>query len=327
MNNIKAFNKRFCKDFNLPINIFSEPYFNYYMNTYNFFPKKEYNNTVKYIDEKYNGNYEIWDAEHAEKRNNIIMSILENPAYIELNNTDMKKYFIPENYKNIPDCNIWNKDNHGKAFISVDLKKANFQALKFHNKDIVFGCNTYEELLDKFDMPEYFKKSKYLRQVIFGKLNPKRATTIEKYLMTLIDDLFRVDDECMDILNGCELIGLKTDELIYKCNDKSWLSIKECDFQYMGNYIKACLDIDVRIELFTVFDLNIKNCNDNNIDGFVKSYWCPVNKPDELKCVSTLFYPQVYKIWKNGKINDMDKVFYCEGQLATFNNNLYKVKK
>lgn len=320
----ERFNQRFAKDFNLPINIFNQEYFDYYRKTYDFFPNDEYEKLVEEIKEKYNDNYEEWNAVSAEKRDKIITSILENPAYKELNETDMKKYFLPEAYKNMPDFNVWTKENHLKVFLSIDLKKANFQALKYHNPEIVFNCETYEELLDKFEMPDYFKKSKYLRQVIFGKLNPKRTTTIERMLMTGIDDLLKMDKRTISIMSNMKLVGLKTDELVYECDKYIWMSLKDDDLRYIEKYIKDCMDIDIRVDIFQVIDLNIWNCNNTSVSGFVKSHVFPSVKEDELKCVSTLFYPQVYKIWKRKPITEMDRVFFCEGQLATFNNNLIK---
>ena len=294
------------------------------MNTYDFFPRKEYNELREIIRNEYNDNYEEWNAVSAEKRDNIIMAILNNPAYKAFNECDMKRYFLPEEYKNIPDYNIWTKENHLKPFMSIDLKKANFQALKYHDSDIVFGCETYEQLLDMFDMPEYFKKSKYLRQVIFGKLNPKRATTIERMLMTGIDDLLRMDKKGNEIISQCELVGLKTDELVYSLDKYFWYTISNEDLRYIEKYVYDCLGIEVRVDTFQVIDLNIYNVNGNSVSGFVKSHCFPSTDGDELKCVSTLFFPQVYKIWKRKEITEMDKVFFCEGQLATFNNNLIK---
>lgn len=63
------------------------------------------------------------------------------------------------------------------------MKKANFTALRHYNKDIVGGKDTYEDFLGMFTDENYFKESKYIRQVIFGNVNPKRQITYEKFLM------------------------------------------------------------------------------------------------------------------------------------------------
>ena len=321
----ERFNQRFVKDFNIPINIFNQEYFDYYRKTYDFFPNNEYEKLVEEIKNKYNNNYEEWNTVSAEKRDNIISSILKNPNYIAFNEFNMDEYSIPVKYESIPDYNIWTEQNHLKAFLSIDLKKANFQALKYHDENILFGCETYEELLDKFNMPEHFKKSKYLRQVIFGKLNPKRVTTIQRHMMCMIHDILMADEKSKSIINNnCKLVGIKTDELVYECNKYYWMSMTDDDLRYIEKIIKDCLDFDIRVDVFQVIDMNIYNTRGAKVSAFIKSHCFPTFKEDELKCVSTIFYPQVYKIWKRKTITEMDRVFFCEGQLATFNDNLIK---
>ena len=45
-----ALRRRFVKDYNLPINVVDSPYFEYYMDLYDWFPKDEYQNLVNDID-------------------------------------------------------------------------------------------------------------------------------------------------------------------------------------------------------------------------------------------------------------------------------------
>ena len=48
--NSKKFYQRFVKDYNLPINVFEEGMFKYYMGLYDFFPSDVFDNTVKMIE-------------------------------------------------------------------------------------------------------------------------------------------------------------------------------------------------------------------------------------------------------------------------------------
>ena len=80
----------------------------------------------------------------------------------------------------VGDLNIYNNSNTGKKFISIDLKKANFQALRKFNPEIVMNCGHTTILLNISMVTNISKKSKYTRQVIFGKLNPRRTITFEK---------------------------------------------------------------------------------------------------------------------------------------------------
>ena len=48
-----SFRRRFVKDFNLPINLIDSPYFEYYMDRYDFFPKEDWDMCVDKIEKHY----------------------------------------------------------------------------------------------------------------------------------------------------------------------------------------------------------------------------------------------------------------------------------
>ena len=50
INNIKKFRQRFVKDYNLPINIFDDNLFEYYIQLYDFFPYLRYKETIEKIE-------------------------------------------------------------------------------------------------------------------------------------------------------------------------------------------------------------------------------------------------------------------------------------
>ena len=54
INNIKKFRQRFVKDYNLPINIFDDNLFEYYIQLYDFFPYPRYKETIEKIENEYN---------------------------------------------------------------------------------------------------------------------------------------------------------------------------------------------------------------------------------------------------------------------------------
>jgi hypothetical protein len=150
-----ALRRRFVKDYNLPINIVDSPYFEYYMRTYDWFPRKEYQSLVEEIDTRFDGNINLWLEEYSKIRDTIITKIENSEAYKWFNNLDLKSFPHPcmktvAALKNIPDLNIYNQSSIGKTFVSIDLKKANFQALKFINPLIVFNADTYEDMIDMF---------------------------------------------------------------------------------------------------------------------------------------------------------------------------------
>ena len=69
--NLVSFRRRFVKDYNLPINIVDSPYFEYYMGLYDWFPKKEYEELLTDIENRFDGNVNLWLEEYAEIRDEI----------------------------------------------------------------------------------------------------------------------------------------------------------------------------------------------------------------------------------------------------------------
>lgn len=299
-------NQRFAKDFNLPINIFGEEMFEYYMRLYEFWPDREWEALLDEIDGQYNGNMDAWLEHYAKTRDKIICDIENSEAYKNFNACDMKMYEISDAHiRNLPDRNIYNEECEGTIYVSLDLRKANFQALKYAK---VISEDTYEEFIDKYDSSFYFKKSKYTRQVIFGKLNPKRTITVERYLMgEIAKNYFQaIEDEYG------ELIAFKSDELIWKVDGV----VSADDLKEIEATVKRDFGLDVKAECFMVKRLPVVNANGNKVSAYVRK---DMNTNEEvLKAASTTYYPQIYKLWKGWNICDKDLMFFHEDQMATF---------
>ena len=314
-----AFRRRFVKDFNLPINLVESPFFEYYMDRYDFFPREDYFNCCDIINKEFNGNKEEWLNHYAQIRDNIITTIEESDAYKAFNDKDLKEYITPK--FSVGDYNIYNCDNVGEFFISIDLKKANFQTLKWFNKDIVLGAETYEELMDKFGGDDYFKKSKYTRQVIFGKLNPKRTIYFEKYLIGTIfshpgNNLFRY------LYENTELVTVKSDEIVFQIDTLTMLGRLDKNFLSMvKDEIKKNTGLDVSVEAFKLSRIVCENHNGNTVDGYIRTFYLDDNRKD-LKNVSSIFFPQIYAFANGLEVTDKDLYFRAEDQTAKFCNPL-----
>ena len=310
--------RRFVKDFNLPINIVDDPYFGYYMRAYDFFPREDYANILHEITEKYEGNIDAWLQHYAEIRDNMITTILNSDAYKAFNEMSLDNFKTPQKveYLNtVRDLNIYNNTYTGCTFVSIDLKKANFQALKYVNPDIVLGCDTYEELIDKFGGDEYFKKSKYTRQVVFGKLNPQRTIKVEKFLIHSIfaderNKFFGV------LLDNMELLSVKSDEIIFKVIPENLLVTKEL-LDAVREEIKVNNGLDVRVEAFNLERIVCTNHNGTVVDGYKRCFFLEGERYD-LKNVSSIFFPQIYAFCNGKQLCENDLVFRAEDQIATF---------
>ena len=317
MDNEKSFNnkllrQRFVKDYNLPINIYLNPYFDYYRKLYDFFPNDVWENLLKKIETEFDGNVELWLNYCAGVRDSAIIKTMETEEYKKFNSCDSKIWDLPKEVPLIGEHSVFNEENHGRYFVSIDLKKANFQALKYVG---VINDETYADFVHRHGGDEYIANSKYLRQVIFGKMNPGRTVKVEKYIMGRI---YMFVHEIFED-NGYEFFSLNSDEIIFRGKENEWKTFNEDKCKRVERYIHDMLDIDARVEHYWVERLDIINSNGNKVDAYVRHLH---NGEPTLKKVSTTFYPQIYKLWKGMKIEPIDLGFFFDDQIATFNDQL-----
>lgn len=298
--------KRFIKDYNLPIQAVQDPYFEYLLDLYDplFNCKKKYSVFLEYI--KQFKNDEEYFKYQSKWLDGVVNHIKEKESFKffneEFNLNGMHKSEIKQK-------NIYSKDNVGKLFLSVDLKKANFQALKFVNLEIIDNCNTYEDFLRQFTDSQYLLESKHIRQVIFRNLNPKRQQTVQKHIISLfvkqLED--RVEKE--------RFISASSGEIVIVMDPNNIDEI-----EYLQDLIEASANdwsISVNVSLFKLEQI------DHNLGYVKKEYLVESNKlliedGIEFKAVSSLFMAQAFKTYFNQPIEDSDLVFYHEGHLAKF---------
>ena len=311
----KKLMKRFVKDYNLPINVFTDEMFKYYSELYDFFPKEKWENLCKTIEEKYDGNVELWLDYCAKVRDAAIYGVMETEEYKKFNNCQLADLLtdIGQQVPRIGEHSVYNEENQGLHFISIDMKKANFQALKYVG---VIKDETYADFIKRFGGDDYIIDSKYLRQVIFGKMNASRTIQVEKYIMCRV---YVLVNEYLTNL-GYKFYSLNSDELVYRREELGDSNTTEQDMDVLVQTVKDNLGIDVRAECYILGKLDIKNANGNNVDAYVK--WDVHKNEETLKKASTTFYPQIYKIWKGYPVDKKDLVFFFEDQLATFNEPL-----
>ena len=310
MDNV-AKNMRFAKDYNLPINLFSDEMFGYYRTLYkDFWPTTAEQQMEREIEEC--GSIDNWLVNYSKLRGKIINTIEESDEYKDFNSRNLDEYTLRN--KNFQERNLYTQETDGKTFLSIDLKKANFQALKYVG---VIKDNTYEDFIKRMVGSDYFANSKYLRQVIFGKLNPKKQIKIERYLLCKIFLTLQYP------FDGLQFFSLGADELVYEYNNDN-LSPKNLLFQCesIENFIKAALGLDTTVEPVKISRFPVIDSRGKIIDAFVRANI--ITGEEKLKKVSATFYPQVYKLWKGEDINENDRRFSYQGQIATFDNPLQK---
>ncbi len=299
--------KRFCKDCNIPINVFHEPYFTDRLKLY----------------DKFYGTLEKWDVfleelqkyhceqDYFEEYNRVkdaaILSIKGSAAYKRFNEEDMISYTIK--HDNLSDKDIFKPTNDGKTFISIDMVKANFSSLHYYSEEMFkddFGvANTWEEFISKFTNNKHIINSKYIRQVILGNCNPRRHITYEKYLMD------KVLNALCDIATEERIVFFSNDEIVYDMTNIN-INTLRLIVKSIGKTLKEKIDIPLKIELFTLHKIE-------NTDGFYKEIIKENGENEiEFKCLDSYILPFVIRKFLGEDGQESDKVFYHDGLLAQY---------
>lgn len=308
--------KRFVSDYNFPINLVNEEYFFYYLEVYedDFKTLTKWKKLWNMIDEKFDGDENKFLDEYYQIRDKIITSLENSDAYKAFNSMDMSGFTVTDR-PDVTSNNVYNCENLGKYYLSIDLKKANFQALNYVNKDILLNNNTYEEFIGKFTDLQYIKESKYTRNVIFGKLNPKRHITVEKYL---INEIWKVYKE--NFPEDTKIVSMSNDEIVIESTIAEAYSkyfLESCA-QRIEDTIKKELGLDVRAEYYKLngYQLVSKTTGKERNPFFTKANL--VDYTTKLISVPLPFYGMTYKLFNNIPLEKADYHFVYENVISYF---------
>lgn len=177
----------------------------------------------------------------------------------------------------------------GVKYLSIDLSKADWRSYKEYDTDNeLFG--SYEELMDRFNM-SFLSNSKSFRQIIFGNLNPRKQSTIQRNLIQ--DIINELTSECLTI----EYI--KQDEVIFSYDklDKETLTL----LNEMGN---------VNINSFSV-----EFVEDFRINNYIDIYGNLIDR-EMVGCHGDLLYLNLKKYITYEKLDERDLYFKVNGKLA-----------
>ena len=295
--------ERFCKDCNIPIRIFQEPYFTDRLKLYDRFYR-----TLEKWDmflnelQKYHCEQDYFE-EYNRVKDAAILDIKNTEAYQKFNEEDMNKYSVT--HKSLPNKDIFKTSNDGKCFISIDMRRANFSSLHHYDSAIFGGANSWEEFISRYTDNLHIINSKYIRQVILGNCNPKRHITYEKYLMD-------------SVLTYLTKLYVSIDRIVFFSNDEIIIDVSDMDkseqasikFQ-IANGMKDMI-IPLKTELFILHKIA-------GTDGFYKEILYHDGNTDiEFKCLDNYVLPFVLRQFLGEEVTESDKVFYHEGLLAKY---------
>lgn len=301
-----ALKKRFCKDCSIPMSVYDNPYF------YNRLLVMDRVFDCLQRFEQFCGEFEHFcsEQEYFEEYNRIkdsmITAIKENDTYREFNNC-----IVPKKLTSIGKKNLYVDQNDNGMFISIDMKQANFSALRHYSPDIFAGEETWESFVGRYTNIKHIIQSKYIRQVVLGALNPRHQIQYETYLMSVLcEHIARELDD-----SNCEIYSLAEDEIL--------IETKKYDpglIEKIREIVRACdkgIGSLVRVELFTL--QKVKEYGwlkvDLELDNFDK-------KKVSFKCFDADIIIQIIKHFFMLPIKEEDLVFYHNGRLARFLNEV-----
>lgn len=312
MNTSESVRRAFVKEMSLPIQIVESPYFEYYLDVLNpyFNSKDSYSILLDFlkqasIDHNSNDLEFLQNSLTKKVIYGIEDAIKQTQAYADFNAMDMSQYQISEK-RSYDTESLYSVVNVGKKYISIDLKKANFQALKFINPEIVLNANSYDELVERYSPYLYHKKSKQMRQVIFGNLNPKRQATIQSFIMKTLS-------------NELEKLGLKFDKMKVCSADEIVFPVDAFEgdiFEVMAKreFLK---DIEFHVEEFEIQTV------DKNHFACYKKY---TSGKIEFKGVNKNYIYEVIKRFEDKELTENDLLFYSDGRICRFLNPIFPQK-
>ena len=270
--------RKFVKDFGLTVPVLEDPYFDYIIKQINAEEKLQL-----LLDEISLHGTEQNFFGHIKQ---ITEKIVADIDVSSLEQDSLSKYKVD---KPNEQTNVYNKNNNGRNVISIDLVKANYQALKEFNPSLVQNSKNYEEFIKIYTDSVYMAKSRHIRQYMFGNLAPKRQTHIWKWIMY----------QTSMMLRDYEIFAVSSDEIVIYdetniSNIEKILSYFPWDFKIRKFVLEQIHDYDYYRRIFP--------------DG---TY--------DFKQVPIQYIMQFIKHYKNEEINEMDLTFTHEsGRLARF---------
>lgn len=290
---------RFVKDYSLPIQLVQEPFFSYFIELYEpLFGTKSKLELLLDTIQLHGGEKSFFDAMDAIK-NRVVEHITSKPRYADFNAPDAAYLQTPMRVE-FAKRNIYSAIHNGTRFISVDLKKANFQSLRWFDPELVDGCSDYEPFIQQFTELPYFVRSKNIRQVVFGQLNPKRFATIQRIIMQ--DVVVAVTEQ----FGADKVISLSEDEFI----------VTGISREALEPVVQAATTCALHIREFVIEQI------DPDYTYCVKRY---CDSPEvELKNIPAYVFAQVYRRVRGEKPHPHDLCFFFEEQVAAFKEPLFR---
>ncbi len=238
----------------------------------------------------------------------LINAIQATPSYATLSNDVLKAY---ETVNHVEHQDIYNMGNANRTYISVDLKHANFNVFRMYDETLTLGFKSYEDLVGSITPFDYFKKAKYLRQVIFGNMLPKKQQRLQKWVI----------DKIISVLH--KEVGIQLTDFVSASSDEIVFAVAPDNIGQFVSMVGNKLAEDattkpyadwIKVEAFTLKSIGDKKffVKENLVSGKV-----------EFKAVPSLYFMQVYKKYIGKELEPYDLYFVSDGYLAEFKETVF----
>jgi hypothetical protein len=239
-------------------------------------------------------------SKHFDLSKKIWTDIKKSPMYNKWKNISIEPILCP--YKQYPtkivhletiDCfdkinaGIYNTLNNGAYFLSIDLKAANFQALKING---LVCSNTWQEYMEKFITHPYFGKLKKFRLKIlsFADLYPdKQKIFWQNIILSILDALIKNNTMLAE-----NFAVFNSDEIIFHTTKKDMKNDKlKCETFINELFPKYHTSVEI-FQLHTI----LPN----------KPYFVKINqetKKIDWKCIDVNCLPEVITLWHKNNNN------------------------
>lgn len=297
--------QKFVDDYRLPIKIMDSPYFEYYLKLYwdDFQLEQKAENFQKAVD-KLKGKVQ---SEWYRIKDSIESDVKSKPKFLELQNTT----FDNNNNLQLPNGNPYNQEDGKHICVSVDIRSANYNSLKYFDKSLVLDTQDYNELISKYTDLEYFKESKIFRQLIFEPLLSKKQGQIQKKIT------LKSAQEIMELITPMKVKTVSNDELIllFERDKETLQTVNDKMNKVMEKLTHQSI---LKHEVFEVVHLKDKYFFKKNIDGTFL-----------LRKVPGQVYAQCFKKVKNLPIEDYDLLFIDgeSGNIAKYLTPIFEENK
>ena len=306
--------KRFVNDEKLPIQVIKdEAYFNYMLDLLedSFGSRTKWNQWQEIIESQYEGDPGKYLADFYKFRDTIISDMKANEKYQEFNNCDMNKFRITD-MPQIGATDIYKTINRGKFYLSIDLKKANYQALRYVG---VIEEPTYEQWLSKWTKLPHLLNSKYLRVVVFGQLNPGRHITVEKYISSLI---YKQLNQCLSIDDLANFVSLRNDELIWEIPHENLEKLAALTGEISAKIAEFGFIVSVELFRMHCYEL-VQDISGHKLNFYKKEYFN--GDPNTYHCIPGTYQAIVTNLLREQPVTEFDTWFEHDGMRSKFIGN------